>query len=561
MNRTLFMLTLSIFLSINGVCSAQIGNRNCTHSQLHINPITDDHIKHVEFLIDSLNAAGVFKMHKSLGNTTDNVKFEFPLSFTPDTANGIYSAYIRTGGGFFDHDQTSGLLDYMGGTHTYDGHKGTDWSLSPFRWHTMDNNLVSVVAAAPGVIVTKIDGNYDRVCSWKDSLREGWNGIIIQHSDGTKAWYIHFKKNSLTSKNVGDYVETGEYLGIVGSSGMSGGPHLHFQVMTANNKAVDPFLGPSNPDITESMWVEQPHYIDKGMNRLLIGSSAPIIQPCPEPEILNEKRNFISGDSITLSFYHRFSLQDDFTCRIRKPDGTIWDEINGTARAVSTWNKKLPNDAPIGVWHYEVESNSTIYSLTFNVGNTYALPEKVVLLSPIDETIIKKSEVKFLWHESKPDVTNYRIELNENDFVWLSDSTLTDTTLILNNFKLGTEFFWRVKAKNSYGWGDWSELWKFSIDDNTSVNENEYYSVKFFFSPNPAEEYVEIIQPSVGFEPSEGSEIRIYNVLGELVMTDSIHPMSKSHRMNVEHLPAGVYFVNIVGCNGACSIIEKFVKL
>ncbi len=346
----------------------------------HTNPITEKQIKQVDMIIDSLKAAGVFENHESLRSTTDQLKFEFPLSFTPDTANGVYSAYARSSAGFFDHDPTSGLLDFMGGTLTYDGHQGTDWYLTPFRWYSMDNNLVSVIAAAPGIIVTKIDGNYDRVIAWNDSLIEGWNGVIIQHSDGTKAWYIHFKKNSLTTKNVGDYVETGEFLGLVGSSGISSGPHLHFQVMTANNKAVDPFFGPSNPDISESMWVQQPPYLDKGINRLLIGSAPPVNPKWPNPEILNEKRSFVPGDPITFSFYAKWPLEDVFKCKVLKPDGSIWEEISGTSKKVSTWKNKLAIDAPIGVWHYEVQYNSITYSLSFTVGDTSALPE-IVLLS------------------------------------------------------------------------------------------------------------------------------------------------------------------------------------
>jgi hypothetical protein len=40
-------------------------------------------------------------------------------------------------------------------------------------------------------------------------------------------------------------------------------------------------------------------------------------------------------------------------------------------------------------------------------------------------------------------------------------------------------------------------------------------------------------------------EIKIYNLLGECVINESIHPMTSSHRMNIERLPAGVYFVRV----------------
>jgi hypothetical protein len=38
-------------------------------------------------------------------------------------------------------------------------------------------------------------------------------------------------------------------------------------------------------------------------------------------------------------------------------------------------------------------------------------------------------------------------------------------------------------------------------------------------------------------------------------MSESIHPKTSSHRMNVEKLPAGVYFIRIG------TRVEKFVKI
>lgn len=74
--------------------------------------------------------------------------------------------------------------------------------------------------------------------------------------------------------------------------------------------------------------------------------------------------------------------------------------------------------------------------------------------------------------------------------------------------------------------------------------------------PNPAGDFITItLKPSEGLEPSEGSEIHIYNTIGEKVMSESIHPMTASHRMNIESLPKGIYFVK-VGSETA-----KFVKL
>jgi len=55
--------------------------------------------------------------------------------------------------------------------------------------------------------------------------------------------------------SVGDSVECGQMLGLVGSSGRSATPHLHFTVVDAEGTRVDPFAGPwSQPD---SLWTNQ----------------------------------------------------------------------------------------------------------------------------------------------------------------------------------------------------------------------------------------------------------------------------------------------------------------
>jgi hypothetical protein len=58
-------------------------------------------------------------------------------------------------------------------------------------------------------------------------------------------------------------------------------------------------------------------------------------------------------------------------------------------------------------------------------------------------------------------------------------------------------------------------------------------------------EYIEIIKPSEGFEPSEGSATKIYNTLGECVMTVGIQNFEPLQRIDISHLPVGIYFIQI----------------
>jgi murein DD-endopeptidase MepM/ murein hydrolase activator NlpD len=60
----------------------------------------------------------------------------------------------------------------------------------------------------------------------------GWNGgygrlIIVDHGNGFTTYYAH---NSKLLVGVGDKVEKGQTISLVGSSGRSTGPHLHFEI-------------------------------------------------------------------------------------------------------------------------------------------------------------------------------------------------------------------------------------------------------------------------------------------------------------------------------------------
>ncbi|MBX3042242.1 MAG: T9SS type A sorting domain-containing protein [Ignavibacteriae bacterium] len=71
-------------------------------------------------------------------------------------------------------------------------------------------------------------------------------------------------------------------------------------------------------------------------------------------------------------------------------------------------------------------------------------------------------------------------------------------------------------------------------------------------------------------ETSDVSTVQIFDMLGlEVAQTpSSVNNMKNTQtgapellRIDVSHLPAGVYFVKINCSNGACSIVEKFVKM
>ena len=62
------------------------------------------------------------------------------------------------------------------------------------------------------------------------------NTIIIDHGNGYATLYGHQASFEVRE---GDYVETGQHIGNVGSTGLSTGPHLHFEIRL-NGSVIDP---------------------------------------------------------------------------------------------------------------------------------------------------------------------------------------------------------------------------------------------------------------------------------------------------------------------------------
>lgn len=273
------------------------------------------------------------------------------------------------------------VLDYNCGTRSYDqssgyNHQGTDIFTWPFPRHKQANDLVQVIAAQEGIVIGKVDGNPDNSCALCSSCN--WNAIYIRHPDGSVAWYGHLKLNSLTYKNLGDNVAKGEYLGVVGSSGNSTGPHLHFEVYknstyTLANR-IDPFAGPCNRlNGTTSWWAVQKPYREPMVNKLVTHFAPPSFGTCPDLEKPNDRKVFLQGDTIYYAAYYRDQQQGAATqYTVLRPDGSAF--VNWTGTSPSTynasywyWSYVLPSNAPTGEWVFRTVFNGVTDTVRFTV--------------------------------------------------------------------------------------------------------------------------------------------------------------------------------------------------
>jgi len=102
-----------------------------------------------------------------------------------------------------------------------------------WRWGRMHNGIdlagpvgTPIVAAGDGVVITS---------EWNTG---GYGNLVeIEHPDGTITLYAHNHENRV---RVGEVVKKGQLIALMGSTGYSTGPHLHFEMHV-------PGQGPVNP--------------------------------------------------------------------------------------------------------------------------------------------------------------------------------------------------------------------------------------------------------------------------------------------------------------------------
>lgn len=118
-------------------------------------------------------------------------------------------------------DDTARITSYFGyrnidveGASTY--HKGVD---------------IGAPIGTP--VFTVADGTVTTV---SNSFGTGGKAVVVNHENGAVSWYLHLNDFAV---NVGDEVKQGDVVGFVGNTGVSSGPHLHFE-FRVNNVPIDP---------------------------------------------------------------------------------------------------------------------------------------------------------------------------------------------------------------------------------------------------------------------------------------------------------------------------------
>jgi hypothetical protein len=110
------------------------------------------------------------------------------------------------------------------------------WVGDPSRLESYLSYRQPILSAAAGTVVAAQDGHPNNTETPQPtnlaSIGETvGNHVIVQIAQGVYVLYAHMDPGSVAVR-VGDRVTRGQQLGLIGSSGISTTPHLHFQILS-----------------------------------------------------------------------------------------------------------------------------------------------------------------------------------------------------------------------------------------------------------------------------------------------------------------------------------------
>ena len=246
---------------------------------------------------------------------------------------------------YVDRDPGPEARDYRCGFLTYDGHKGTDIRvIDPAALR----RGIAVVAASAGRVHAVRDGMADvnvRAIG-KESVagREAGNSVIVEHGDGWETQYGHMRNGSIAVRP-GDTVTAGQRLGLVGLSGYTEFPHVHFEVRH-HGKTVDPFVGEEGGEScqvgAQPLWagpaLDALAYVATGLVAAGIAGDQPTLD---DGRVAGEQiGRFTSASGAAVFWVQIYGARaDDWEeLRLFGPDGRVLAERRGRiARTRAQW--------------------------------------------------------------------------------------------------------------------------------------------------------------------------------------------------------------------------------
>ena len=273
---------------------------------------------------------------------------------------------------FVDVNPTTGFQDWDCTDFTFDGHEATDVDVRTFTEQSIG---VQIFSALDGTVAATHDGETDMHTTCVGLP----NYVAIDHGGGRTCYYLHMKLGSV-AVTPGQVVRAGHPIGLVGSSGCSTNPHLHFATYDNSGATlIEPYQGPCRPG--ESLWIAQTPiyrqmYIrDMNLTNVLIENEPGL------PFDMPRTGTFVTGTQSVGFWINLMNMPGNQTWRVRyrRPNATIaFDSgtvnFNNPFHRWSWWYWRYNiNLSVTGTWHILLDlGGQTVETAPFTVVATAA---------------------------------------------------------------------------------------------------------------------------------------------------------------------------------------------
>ena len=206
---------------------------------------------------------------------------------------------------FVDSESVTLDLDYISknARYPFDGVSGSDFGFRSGRAH----NGIDISARNGAKEIYSFMGGVVRMSTY---VRGFGNTIVIRHYNGLETIYAHSSKRLVKS---GDVVCVGQQIAIVGSTGRSTGPHLHFEIRV-NGKPINPnfFVDPKTRSVrTGAAYI---HRFDK---QLILAS----YESDRSKVIVKRYHKIRSGDTLS-RLSNRYGISINNLCKLNNIKST-----------------------------------------------------------------------------------------------------------------------------------------------------------------------------------------------------------------------------------------------
>ncbi len=243
--------------------------------------------------------------------------------------------------------------------------------------------------------------------------------------------------------------------------------------------------------------------------------------------------------------YHiQISEKSDFSAGVIEYDG-IFDlkiQLQDTLKdnVKYYWRVRGNNQGAYGQW-------SEVWTFT-----TMSLPAAPALVEPPDGAKDVSLKPRFEWQEVE-EAKNYHLQIaydaDFTDIFYEMKSLVQNYLKLFKKLNSGETYYWRVRSKKDGYAGNWSEVWSFTVQEATTVEDTKTSAVHISVVPNPV---FGDAQVNVYLPENMRAQIVVYDLLGRKIKILDERMFTKGEYKYVlqkNDFEEGIYFVYLIGEN------------